>query len=92
MNAPLALRRAPGEAALLIDWGEAAPQRIAFTRLRGQCPCSQCRAARLHGRLALAQADVGISAIHPQGYGVQVVFDDGHDRGIYPWAYLRALG
>nr|WP_234825174.1 gamma-butyrobetaine hydroxylase-like domain-containing protein [Cupriavidus necator] len=25
------------------------------------------------------------------GYGVQIVFSDGHDRGIYPWRYLQAL-
>ncbi|MDA3875695.1 MAG: gamma-butyrobetaine hydroxylase-like domain-containing protein [Halothiobacillus sp.] len=25
------------------------------------------------------------------GYGVQIIFQDGHDRGIYPWAYLREL-
>ncbi|WP_459569001.1 gamma-butyrobetaine hydroxylase-like domain-containing protein [Cupriavidus sp. 8B] len=26
------------------------------------------------------------------GYGVQIVFSDAHERGIYPWAYLRTLG
>ena len=25
------------------------------------------------------------------GYGIQIVFDDGHDRGIYPWVYLQTL-
>jgi DUF971 family protein len=29
--------------------------------------------------------------VNPQGYGVQLVFDDGHERGIYPWSYLREL-
>ncbi|WP_130911983.1 gamma-butyrobetaine hydroxylase-like domain-containing protein, partial [Pseudomonas sp. Sample_9] len=24
-------------------------------------------------------------------YGVQLVFSDGHQRGIYPWAYLAQL-
>ncbi|WP_413049183.1 gamma-butyrobetaine hydroxylase-like domain-containing protein [Pseudomonas phoenicis] len=27
-----------------------------------------------------------------RGYGVQLVFSDGHDCGIYPWDYLRELG
>lgn len=35
--------------------------------------------------------DVRITAIEPAGYGVQLVFSDGHARGIYPWAYLNAL-
>jgi DUF971 family protein len=35
---------------------------------------------------------VGIAAIRPVGnYAVQLVFDDGHDTGIYSWDYLRYL-
>jgi DUF971 family protein len=30
-----------------------------------------------------------ITAVEPVGnYAVRVAFSDGHDRGIYPWAYL----
>jgi len=36
-------------------------------------------------------AEVRIERVEPQGYGVQLVFSDGHERGIYPWAYLRDL-
>jgi DUF971 family protein len=25
-------------------------------------------------------------------YAVQLVFSDGHERGIFPWVYLRELG
>lgn len=35
--------------------------------------------------------DVRVVQIESQGYGVQLVFSDGHERGIYPWAYLRDL-
>ncbi|HYQ49053.1 MAG TPA: DUF971 domain-containing protein, partial [Pseudomonas sp.] len=35
---------------------------------------------------------VRIERVEPQGYGVQLVFSDGHERGIYPWPYLRELG
>lgn len=92
MNPPRALHRSSGDRELRIEWGEGDVQRIAFARLRGACPCSQCRAARLQGRIALVAADVGLIALNSQGYGVQLVFDDGHERGIYPWDYLRALG
>ncbi len=35
---------------------------------------------------------VGISAIRPVGnYAVQLVFDDGHDTGLYSWDYLYQL-
>ncbi|MDG9924447.1 MULTISPECIES: gamma-butyrobetaine hydroxylase-like domain-containing protein [unclassified Pseudomonas] len=64
---------------------------LSHARLRAACPCSQCRAARLHGRIDAAPSDVRLRAINRQGYGVQLVFSDGHDQGIYPWSYLREL-
>lgn len=37
--------------------------------------------------------DVAIKKIEPVGnYGLKILFDDGHDTGIYTWAYLQALG
>ena len=34
-----------------------------------------------------------ITNIEPVGhYAVRLVFDDGHDTGLYTWAYLRELG
>ncbi len=36
---------------------------------------------------------VGISAIEPVGqYAVRLVFDDGHDSGIFSWEYLHEVG
>ena len=36
---------------------------------------------------------VGIAAVEPVGhYAVRLVFDDGHDTGIYTWKYLLELG
>lgn len=36
---------------------------------------------------------VGITAVEPVGhYAVRLVFDDGHDTGIYSWDYLHELG
>lgn len=37
--------------------------------------------------------NVVIKAIEPVGlYAVKLVFDDGHDTGLYTWKYLRELG
>ena len=37
--------------------------------------------------------NVGIGAVEPVGhYAVRLVFDDGHDSGIFSWDYLRELG
>ena len=39
------------------------------------------------------KADVGVTDALPVGrYAVRIVFDDGHQTGIYSWAYLRKLG
>jgi DUF971 family protein len=36
---------------------------------------------------------VGIVRLEPVGnYAVRIVFDDGHDTGLYVWDYLRELG
>lgn len=37
--------------------------------------------------------DVAISRLEPVGnYAIRIVFDDGHDTGIFTWQYLRELG
>ena len=37
--------------------------------------------------------NVTIRAVHPIGhYAAKLVFDDGHDTGLYTWDYLHELG
>ena len=37
--------------------------------------------------------NVRIAALEPVGnYAIRIVFDDGHDTGLYGWGYLRDLG
>jgi DUF971 family protein len=36
---------------------------------------------------------VRITALEPVGhYAVRIIFDDGHDSGLFTWSYLRELG
>lgn len=91
MNVPVAIRNQRGPGLLALQWADAEAL-ISHARLRGACPCSQCRAARLQGRVSLVSEDVRVEQVVAQGYGVQLVFSDGHERGIYPWTYLRDLG
>lgn len=43
--------------------------------------------------LVHGKKNVRIKDIIPTGhYAVRLVFDDGHDTGIYTWAYLHELG
>ena len=39
------------------------------------------------------KAAVKIAQLEPVGnYAVRIIFDDGHDTGLYSWTYLRELG
>jgi len=43
--------------------------------------------------LQVGKQDVRITAIEPVGmYAVKLVFDDGHDSGLYSWQWLYELG
>jgi len=59
--------------------------------LRRQCPCSQCRAFRLQGLTVKVDPRIRVIELNQQGYGLQLIFSDGHERGIYPWPYLSGL-
>ena len=42
--------------------------------------------------LQTGKLKVGITAVRPVGrYALQLVFDDGHDTGLYAWDYLYQL-
>lgn len=44
------------------------------------------------GKLVSGKIHVGIERVATAGrYALQIFFDDGHDSGIYTWAYLREL-
>ena len=44
-------------------------------------------------KIVAGRRRVKIAAVEPVGhYAVRIVFDDGHDSGIFSWSYLRELG
>lgn len=46
-----------------------------------------------HAKLQLDKQDVNITELRPVGaYAVKIVFDDGHDSGLFDWRYLYELG
>jgi DUF971 family protein len=45
------------------------------------------------GTLQTGKENVQVTAIEPVGhYAVRLIFDDGHDTGLYSWQYLYELG
>ncbi|SEJ80886.1 DUF971 domain-containing protein [Paraburkholderia diazotrophica] len=77
--------------ALTLHWDDGPAQRIASRVLRMRCPCAECRWLRLDGNAPVVPPDIAILEIRPAGYGMQLVFSDKHERGIFPWAYVEQL-
>ncbi|MGP6461964.1 DUF971 domain-containing protein [Pseudomonas parakoreensis] len=88
---PLSVGNSQSERTLRLSWPDGRESLFNHAELRRQCPCSQCRAFRLKGLTPRVDERVHLIEINPQGYGVQLVFSDGHQRGIYPWDYLAQL-
>ncbi|HEX8756968.1 MAG TPA: DUF971 domain-containing protein [Steroidobacteraceae bacterium] len=67
---------------------------LPFQYLRVYSPSAEVKG---HGpgqeTLVLGKEGVGVRAVEPVGqYAVKLVFDDGHDTGLYTWKYLYELG
>lgn len=78
---------------LELVWPEGDAARLAGVRLRQACRCADCLSAEAVGWLPAPEGDATrIATVAAAGsYGIQIIFQDGHERGIYPWAYLREL-
>lgn len=92
--APKKIQWQKGSRALLLEWPDGASHSLGFELLRVYSPSAEVQG---HGPgqavLQTGKKNVNLTAINPVGrYAVQLVFDDGHDSGIYSWSYLRRLG
>ncbi|AOI57810.1 gamma-butyrobetaine hydroxylase-like domain-containing protein [Burkholderia diffusa] len=78
--------------ALTLRWPDGDMQRIGYVRLRSDRPCAACRKIRIDGGRVAALPGVKLDGVEAAGYGIRLLFGDGHARGIYPWPYLAQLG
>lgn len=79
---------------LLIEFDDGSNYEISCELLRVYSPSAEVRG---HGPgqevLQIGKENVGINEVEPVGnYAVKLVFDDGHDSGIYTWDFLYDLG
>ncbi|MGY4402151.1 gamma-butyrobetaine hydroxylase-like domain-containing protein [Bradyrhizobium sp. USDA 3315] len=65
--------------------------RLAAEQLRLSCKCAHCTRARFDGRFPERFPGIAITEIGDLGYGLNISFSDGHNRGIYPKIYLLSL-
>ncbi|WP_372740512.1 gamma-butyrobetaine hydroxylase-like domain-containing protein [Neptunomonas sp.] len=61
--------------------------------LRVHSPSAEVRGHGIgNGTLQTGKKFVGISGVEPSGnYALKIIFDDGHDSGLYTWQYLYTL-
>ncbi|MDD1526747.1 hypothetical protein C7U92_01395 [Bradyrhizobium sp. WBOS7] len=78
-------------AALLVRTTQDDALRVSAETLRLSCKCAHCTRARFDGRFPETFPGIAITEIGDLGYGLNISFSDGHDRGIYPKTYLLSL-
>jgi DUF971 family protein len=91
---PTELRLDPAKTVLRISFDNGESHALAAEYLRVESPSAEVKG---HGpgqrQTVSGKFEVKISALQPVGnYAVRIVFDDGHDTGLYTWSYLRELG
>ena len=91
---PIALNFSKGARRLEIAFDDGASFAIPYETLRVESPSAEVQG---HGpgqkRLVTGKENVLVTQAEPVGrYAVRLVFDDGHDSGIFSWDYLYALG
>ncbi|PVB62376.1 DUF971 domain-containing protein [Labrenzia sp. 011] len=89
---PIEVRRTSQKKALVLTWENGQVSQLSARVLRDNSQSAGSKRLRLRGLDVPASDDLTIEAIRPVGaYALNLVFSDGHDRGIYPWSLLRDL-
>ena len=91
---PIEIRLDRAARRLDVDFGQAGRFALPAEFLRVESPSAEVQGHSPAERKTVpGKRGVGIKAVEPVGrYAVRLVFDDGHDTGIFTWDYLRQLG
>ncbi len=79
---------------LEIAFADGSRYRMSYEFLRVHSPSAEVRG---HGPgqevLQTGKQNVKVLGIEPVGnYAMKIIFDDGHDSGLYTWEYIQHLG
>ncbi|HEY5983679.1 MAG TPA: DUF971 domain-containing protein [Anaerolineales bacterium] len=86
----------------IVSWDDSHVSTYPFGLLRAACPCAGCRGGHenMHAEPDASVFEqqledspaTRIANVRAVGsYALTIVWEDGHDYGIYNWHYLRAL-
>jgi DUF971 family protein len=93
-SAPIEIRLRRKSRVLEVAFRDGVRYSLSFEYLRTHSPSAEVQG---HGPgqdvLQIAKENVQLLSVDPVGhYAVRLVFNDGHDTGLYTWQYLRDLG
>ena len=79
---------------LEVSFDDGTRYELPFEYLRVHSPSAEVQGhGPGEGVLVVGKEQVGIRSVEPIGhYAIRLVFDDGHDTGLYTWGYLHELG
>jgi DUF971 family protein len=79
---------------LEVSFADGSRFELPFEYLRVHSPSAEVRGHGVgEGVLVVGKQDVMVTAVEPIGqYAVRLMFDDGHDTGLFTWKYLHELG
>jgi len=91
---PVEIRLRKASRLLSVEYADGTRYELGFEYLRVHSPSAEVRG---HGPgqevLQTGKESVAIDRVEPVGhYALRLVFDDGHETGLYTWKYLYELG
>ncbi|MCO6390305.1 DUF971 domain-containing protein [Aliihoeflea aestuarii] len=94
MRPPSEMRVSKDRRLLTVLFSDHAPIPLEAELLRVVSPSAEVQGHSPEQRVTVpGKRSVAISRIEPVGnYAVRIIFDDGHDTGIFTWTYLHELG
>lgn len=81
---------------LIIHWSNDSNQSISLLKLRKLCPCATCLTDKENQSPnyipLFAENQIKIKSINQVGsYAITIVWQDGHNTGIYEFPYLKMI-
>jgi DUF971 family protein len=94
LPAPVEIRLRTRSRVLEVSFDDGTRYELPAEYLRVHSPSAEVKGhAGGEGVLVSGKEGVAIRAVEPIGhYAVRLLFDDGHDTGLYTWKYLHELG
>jgi len=91
---PPKLEISPNRDSLKVTFEDGESHELTAEMLRVMSPSAEVQGHSPDQRVTVARKrHVKINDLRPVGnYAVRIVFDDGHDTGLYAWSYLQTLG